>query len=229
MTIWPILVASLVGSPHCAAMCGLIAGAAGRRPAETVAYHGSRLVGYLTLGLAGGLVGVAAERLGAWAGLVGTATRVAGIALVLFGLAGILTSLGVGPGRWFRGGHGWVGRVAARGRNLPPLPRASLLGLVTALLPCGWLFAFVAVAAGTADPIRGAATMGAFWIGTVPAVVAAGFFISRLAGPLRARLPIVSGAVLVVFGLVTVLARPSQHATHAGRQPAAGNHGQHGR
>lgn len=228
MTIWPILLASVIGSPHCAAMCGLIAGAAGRRPAASVAYHGARLAGYAALGVIGGLVGAAAERLGAWAGLMGTATRIAGIALILFGLAGILTSLGVGPARWFRGGHGWVGRVAARGRDLPPVTRAALLGLVTALLPCGWLFAFVAVAAGTADPLRGAATMGVFWIGTVPAVVAAGYLVSRLAGPMRARLPILSGAVLVVFGLVTAFARPSQG--HSSHQPApTATHDQHAR
>ncbi|MEZ4456627.1 MAG: sulfite exporter TauE/SafE family protein [Gemmatimonadales bacterium] len=112
---------------------------------------------------------------------------------------------------------GWIAGWPPRGRALPPLGRASLLGLVTAALPCGWLFAFVAAAAATADPLRGALTMAVFWTGTVPAVAGAGLMLARLAGPLRARLPLVSGAVLVGFGLYTALVRPG--TTHAGHAP----------
>ena len=222
MNPWPILVASLFGSAHCAAMCGLIAGAAGRRPAEASAYHGARLLGYLVLGVVGGLVGTAAERLGLWAGITGFASRAAGFGLVAFGLTAMLASLGLRTPGW-RGGHGWLAPVAARGRTLRPLGRGALLGLVTAALPCGWLYAFVAVAAGTGNPWSGAAAMAVFWLGTVPAVAGAGLLVSRLAGPLRARLPLLAGAVMVVFGLVTALARPSP-AHHPAPSAAIDDH-----
>ncbi|MGE0441867.1 MAG: sulfite exporter TauE/SafE family protein [Gemmatimonadales bacterium] len=221
MTLWAVFLGSLVGSAHCAAMCGLIAGAAGRRPTHAAAYHLSRLTGYLILGLIGGAAGAGAERLGTLAGLTGTATRIAGVSLAVFGVGVMLSAAGLRPLRW-NPGHGWIGRVAARGRALPPLGRASVLGLVTAALPCGWLFAFVAAAAATADPVRGALTMAVFWTGTVPAVAGAGLMLARLAGPLRARLPLVSGAVLVGFGLYTALVRPgSGHAGHDAALPAA--------
>ncbi|MBE7450024.1 MAG: sulfite exporter TauE/SafE family protein [Kofleriaceae bacterium] len=41
--------------------------------------------------------------------------------------------------------------------------RAALLGLLSAALPCGWLWAFVVVAAGTGSPVGGALVMTAFW------------------------------------------------------------------
>lgn len=209
MNLWPILLASLVGSPHCAAMCGLVAGAAGRRATTALAYHGSRLAGYLALGALAGALGATAESVGRIAGTTGVAARIAGIVLVCFGLVGVLAALGwrrpTGTGRL----HRIATSVAVRGRALPPVRRAALLGIVTTLLPCGWLYAFVAAAGSTAAASQGALAMSLFWLGTVPAVATAGALVSRLAGPIRARLPLLSAATLIVFGLVTVLARPS--------------------
>ena len=57
---------------------------------------------------------------------------------------------------------------------LTPLPRALCVGLLTAFLPCGWLYLFASYAAGTGSPFWGAAFMAAFWLGSVPALVLAG-------------------------------------------------------
>ena len=64
--IWAILLVSLVGSPHCAGMCGpFIAFCVGtekqspsRHAAVQGAYHGGRLLSYLLLGVVAGLLGV---------------------------------------------------------------------------------------------------------------------------------------------------------------------------
>ena len=85
--------------------------------------------------------------------------------------------------------------------------RAWLVGVLTGLLPCGWLWAFVVSAAGTASAFDGAIVMGVFWLGTVPAMTG----VLALGGPLiarlRARLPIVTACVLVVLGVVTLATR----------------------
>lgn len=213
MTVAVILVASLVGSVHCAAMCGVIAAAAGTGARNVAAYHGSRFAGYMALGGIAGMLGAAVDGLGVWAGMTGVATRVAGAGLVLFGLAGVAAGLGVRLPFRMPAGHGLPGRIMARARAWSPARRAAVLGAVTALLPCGWLFAFVAVAGATADPLRGAVTMAVFWIGTVPAVASAGVVVARLAGPVRSRLPVLAGLVLVVVGLVTVFGRPATPAS----------------
>jgi len=85
--------------------------------------------------------------------------------------------------------------------------RSYLIGTLTGLLPCGWLWAFVIAAAGTASIAGGAAVMLAFWLGTVPAMVG----LLRVTGPLlariRARMPAITAVALIVLGLGTLALR----------------------
>ncbi|HXS19435.1 MAG TPA: sulfite exporter TauE/SafE family protein, partial [Polyangiaceae bacterium] len=87
------------------------------------------------------------------------------------------------------------------------LVRASLLGTLTPLLPCGWFYAFALTAAGTARASHGALVMTVFWLGTVPALLGMGWIMSRWGGWLRTRLPLLTGALLIVIGLLGVVTR----------------------
>ena len=69
-----------------------------------------------------------------------------------------------------------------RSATLPPMAHALATGLLTTLLPCGWLYAFVALAAGTASAPLGALVMLTFWIGTLPAIAAFWIPVALLAG-----------------------------------------------
>lgn len=220
MTVWPVLALSLLGSPHCAAMCGLIAGAAAPTPRAALWYHGTRLASYLILGAVAGTIGLGADRLGDVVGLTAMATRAAGLALVVTGVLGVLRGLGL-----FRLGgvdsHRWVARLALRTRAFPPAARAAALGGLTGMLPCGWLLAFAVAAAGTGRPLDGAIAMGLFWTGTVPALVGATLLIKRAAGPLQRRLPLIGAILLIAFGAFTamrrsppVLAESGAHVVH---------------
>jgi len=125
-----------------------------------------------------------------------------------------------GSGRLFR-------RALVPLRRRRPTTRAALLGLLTAALPCGWLYAFVLAAAGTGGAAGGALLMVAFWIGTVPMLAG----VAALARPLAARLgrhrPLITAAALVVLGLAAIGLRapmlahgvPAASSTEA---PAAG-------
>ena len=79
------------------------------------------------------------------------------------------------------------GRKAAFG--LRPGNRALVIGLLTALLPCGWLYAFAIVAARTGSILFGAAVMAAFWLGTVPILASLGVGVQTLTGTLGRRIP----------------------------------------
>ncbi|RMF85708.1 MAG: sulfite exporter TauE/SafE family protein, partial [Planctomycetota bacterium] len=88
-----VFVASLLGSLHCAGMCGpFVAFAVGADAGRTggawrhVAYHGGRLVTYSLLGVAAGALGAALDLGGAWVGVQRTAAIVAGAIMVLFGV-----------------------------------------------------------------------------------------------------------------------------------------------
>lgn len=202
-----VLIASLLGSVHCAAMCGAFSclyagtapgGGAARAPAlHHAAYHGGRWLSYLTLGLFAGTVG---------SGIGTGAAVVAGVLLVLWGGHALLGASGIRmttprvPAAWQRA----MGAVVLRVRGRPPLVRAAVTGLVTTLLPCGWMWAFVAVAGGTGSRLGAVMVMTLFWIGTLPVMVAVGVGAQSVMGRFRTRLPLVSAGIIVVLGLASI-------------------------
>ena len=87
------------------------------------------------------------------------------------------------------------------------MPRAATIGLLSALLPCGWLYAFAVIAAGTASAAWGAAVMTAFWLGTVPVLASLGVGVQALTGTLGRRIPLATALLLVALGLYTIAGR----------------------
>lgn len=208
-----VFVASLVGSLHCAGMCGpfvAIAVGEGSRPVLLhTAYHGGRLVSYMLLGVAAGAVGQLANLGGALAGVQPVAAVLAGSALIAFGVVSLLRVLGIKslalhPPRF-------LAAVVQRGYRLmadkPPIVRALSIGLLTTLLPCGWLYAFAATAAGTASPWLGALTMAVFWVGTVPVLVAIGSAVRGLTGALGRHISTATALLLIVMGVYSLVGR----------------------
>jgi len=92
-------------------------------------------------------------------------------------------------------------RFAARRR---PATRAALLGAATALLPCGWLYAFVVAAAGSGSAARGALVLLAFFLGTVPLLLLVAVGARRLAEPLRRLTPAAGAVALLLLGAVAL-------------------------
>ncbi len=210
-----VLLASLFGSLHCAGMCGpLVAFAVGafepqsalQRAVLQVAYHGGRLVTYALLGAIGGILGAALDLGGSWLGLQRVAAVLAGGMMIAVGVVALLRYRGARLPQL--GLPAFLPRLVAVGQRtavgLRPLPRALTIGLLTALLPCGWLYAFVIIAAGAGSAAWGAAVMVAFWAGTVPVLVSLGVGIQALTGALGRRLPLATALLLVALGLYTV-------------------------
>jgi sulfite exporter TauE/SafE len=202
-----ILVSSLAGSLHCVAMCGPLVGLhGGARSLRLAVVHAlGRLTTYATLGALAGLVGRAVDVAGRLAAAQHVASIIAGAVIVAWGLRAMAVARG-----WWRVGAArttlWQrGLVQIRGRRA--VRRAWLIGVLTGLLPCGWLWAFVVSAAGTASALAGAAMMAVFWLGTVPAMTG----VLALGGPLidrlRRRLPAISAGVLIALGLATLAVR----------------------
>ena len=196
-----VLIASLLGSVHCGAMCSAFACLANGGTQRGAWYHGGRLVAYIVLGAAAGLVGAGLDTAGLIANVQRTAALVTSVALVVWGLAQLRRALRT---RRFSGATQWGGvlaRLVERTSKWDPRFRAATIGLTTALLPCGWLWAFVATAMGTGAPLRGMAVMTVFWAGTVPmlVVVTAG---AKRWGPIaRVRWPIASASLVLLLGL----------------------------
>ena len=82
-----VLIASLLGSVHCGAMCSAFACLANGGTQRGAWYHGGRLVAYIVLGAAAGLVGAGLDTAGLIANVQRTAALVTSVALVVWGLA----------------------------------------------------------------------------------------------------------------------------------------------
>ncbi len=162
------LLAGLITSLHCAGMCGPLACSlmpARRDEADprTVAsvYHLTRLAGYAALGaLVGGVgrlplsfIGEGAMRYLPWV-------------LVLFFVA-VAVRFDRRLPRLPLLGRAYAA-VTARLRGGSRLRAAALLGVATPLLPCGPLYFVLSLALLSGSAHRGAETLLAFGLGTVP-------------------------------------------------------------
>lgn len=173
-----VAVASLLGSLHCVGMCGPLAiwaTSEGTKPVTLVSYHLGRLTTYLSAGLMAGLLGSALTIGGDVAGLQSLAAMIAGGFLILIGIVRIARMLPMFQRKAVRVPKpsriaGWLHHAKPLLASRGPLGRSYLAGLFTTWLPCGWLYLFVLIAAGTGGVLSALAVMLAFWIGTLPAL-----------------------------------------------------------
>ncbi|MEI8297002.1 MAG: sulfite exporter TauE/SafE family protein [Pseudomonadota bacterium] len=173
------LLAGLAGAAHCAAMCGGIAtavgatfrGGRGLPLAAALAFNTGRLAGYALVGAA-------------LAALVGNTARLLPLAGVALGgrlvAAAVLAALGLRMlcgrdllGAERLGAFFWAGLrpVFARLGRLPATVRPAALGLLWGFMPCGLVYSMLLVAASGGRALDGAATMLAFGVGTLPALL----------------------------------------------------------
>ena len=193
-TLVGALMTGLLGTPHCAAMCGAFATscATQERPfGRTAAYHAGRLTSYASLGAVAGTLGATLQH-----------ARVVGLvlaALFLFyfaaRVAGLLPEVGVNlPG---------VGRAIKAARRMSGPSGGFVLGASTALLPCGLVYAALALPIVAASPLQGAGTMAMMWVGTLPALLAVALLGRRIPRANRAARYALAAALLVsgLYGL----------------------------
>ena len=81
----------------------------------------------------------------------------------------------------------------------------ALLGLVWGLVPCGFLYAAQIKAAETGNLWRGAATMLAFGLGTMPSMLGVGVSTSLVSSDRRSQLFRLGGWITITIGIITLL------------------------
>lgn len=167
----------LGGFGHCVGMCMPFVLFVGRRFAGPEATRGQalrvqllytvgRIATYTGMGIAAGAVGSAVEMAGSMLGFQRAASVVAGIALIAYGLVGLLEVL---PGLAGSGGA-LFGRVAdLMRRRVPNHP--LVMGLLLGFLPCGLVYSAVIAAAALGDPVEGGTGLALFGLGTAPALL----------------------------------------------------------
>lgn len=171
------LTSGLMGGAHCAAMCGGIAAgfsAAAARPglATALQANGGRVAGYVLAGALVGGVGDGVLSLARIDGLAAVSRAAVGLVLVLAALR--LLGADAGLRALPRPAFALWRRIQPLQRRLMPADSPAkriALGLLWAWLPCGLSTTLLAAAWLQGDALRGAATMLAFGLGTLPLMV----------------------------------------------------------
>ncbi|WP_447555351.1 sulfite exporter TauE/SafE family protein [Vreelandella sp. EE22] len=218
------LVFGLLGGAHCIGMCGGIMSALAfavppsmRHPARMtgllLSYNTGRIISYM---LAGALV----AGLGTLVSLAPAARLIlqviAAVMLILMALyianwwKGLLWLEGLGRRLWRL--------IEPLGRRLMPvvhLPQAFVLGALWGWLPCGLVYSMLAWSMATADPRQGALIMGAFGLGTLPALLATGLAARALSGLIRHPATRAGAAIIIIGFALYQLWALLPHAAHS--------------
>ncbi len=184
-----LLAGAVGGFTHCVGMCGpfVLAQTTARLESVPAArmrefhrlagaalapYHMGRATTYVALGAVAGIAGQSIRMIpgldwvaAGW--LVFAAVMF--LAYAVFG-SGVLRAAAAKESRWGRA----LGRFARPLFARPTGMRGYALGLMLGFLPCGFLYAALAVAAGSGGALGGATAMAAFVLGTTPGLVAVG-------------------------------------------------------
>ena len=216
MSVYLILIASLLGSTHCAAMCGGFVALCSQQPAPLrgqVAYHSGRLVTYLALGFISGLIGSNVNQVGQRFGIAQVATIVTAILLIAVGVSGLLRLRLPWP-------NSLIFRQikSLQAKLLPSRTRLILfpfcVGLSSTLLPCGWLYTYVAVAASEAAISASMLVMFIFWIGTLPLLATIGGLSNIVISPLSRFVPILASLLMITAGAFSLHHHLVPHSPH---------------
>jgi len=209
---------ALFGAAHCAAMCGgfvaasftTTAAGSTRRGGPVLAalpMHAGRLSSYALAGAMAGAVGATPALLVGSARFHAVLFSLGALVLVVTGLriAGVpLLPAATGPGagaiaRWVNAA---AGRVGAPDTFLKRLG----VGILWGWAPCAIVYSALPLALVSGSPAGGALVMLAFGAATLPALLGAGWLISRGAalapGPSARRL---AGGAIVVLAIAGIL------------------------
>jgi sulfite exporter TauE/SafE len=224
-----LFVVGLLGSVHCAGMCGGIVGALSVAPvavrvappvrpalANVLAYNLGRIASYMLAGAMAGGIGQGAGALARLPALQAAAYWMANLMLAMLGL--YLMDAWRGLAALEQGGQLLWRHVAPLLRRLQPFDgpgRMLAAGVLWGWLPCGMVYSVLVTAMLSGSALTGALAMLAFGLGTLPMLLGLGLAGARLRASLRLRrVRLACGALVLGFGLAG-LARAAGGLPHS--------------
>lgn len=220
-TLWLAVVTGFLSSLHCIGMCGpIVVGYVSQRPVQISLSGGAASSVARVSSIAPQLVYnlgrvISYSLIGALAGFLGATTLISsdiqdvvsivlGSIMILFALAQLGTFRGFLKGVGKKRGNGMITNFLSGITRSGGLDSRFILGLMTPLLPCGLLYGMAMAAAATLSPIAGAATMGAFAIGSIPALVATGLLSGVIGSRMRLFGTRFAVLLLIIMGILTI-------------------------
>ncbi len=208
MFLWTAFIVGLVGSAHCAGMCGPIALALPlksdnwfTRVSGGLVYNMGRILTYMILGAVFGLLGKGLHMAGfqLWASVViGILMIVMVVIPLVFRKLPSLNTVFEGYSARLLSGFR---AMFHRGGN------SSLfgIGLLNGILPCGLVYVAVAGAINTGDVISAMMYMALFGAGTIPVMLAVSLAGTMISLKFRIFINKLSPYVIVLLGVLFIL------------------------
>jgi len=200
-----------LGSMHCVGMCGGLITALSMSRSRIwwpglMGYQTGRIVTYTLLGLMIGILGMALAQTTWFSGAQQGLTVLAGILMIVFGLAlagwlpdplargmASVTRM-IGLSRWIQ---------AASSSRMPM--SWFMVGLFNGLLPCGLVYAGLALSLTAGSLALAAAMMFAFGLGTVPAMTIVPWVLKSASPAMRGHVLKTAAVLLIGLGILTML------------------------
>lgn len=208
VTAVAILFSSFLGSLHCTAMCGPIAGNLYQRK-KMAWYHLGRLISYSSLGALSGKLGqffLSSE----FIQLRIVAVFTMAFVLIFSGINqffpqfiksnSLLSNLSI-----------FMSRITKKIHIFQFQWPAFIIGLLTIMLPCGWLYTYVIAASATQSAYAGSFVMFLFWLGGLPALSAVPLMLERTMTLNIFDRRKIAGAILIISGIYSIAAFYLQH------------------
>jgi len=208
MFLWTAFIVGLVGSAHCAGMCGPIALALPlksdnwfTRAGGGLIYNAGRIITYMILGAIFGLLGKGIRMAGfqLWASIV------IGILMIIMVVVPLIFRKMPSLNTVF---EGYSARLLSGFRNMfRKGDNKSLfgIGLLNGILPCGLVYVAVAGAINTGDVVSAMMYMALFGAGTIPVMLAVSLAGTMISLNLRIFVNKLSPYVIVLLGVLFIL------------------------
>jgi uncharacterized protein len=208
MFLWTAFIVGLVGSAHCAGMCGPIALALPlksdnwfTRVSGGIVYNTGRIITYMLLGAIFGMLGKGLHMAGfqLWASII------IGILMIVMVVVPLVFKKMPSLNNVF---EGYSARLLGGFRNMfrkGGMPSLFGIGLLNGILPCGLVYVAVAGAINSGDIVSAMLYMALFGAGTIPVMLAVSLAGTMISLNLRIFINKLSPYVIVLLGVLFIL------------------------
>lgn len=208
MFLWTAFIVGLVGSAHCAGMCGPIALALPLRSDNWftrvgggLVYNVGRIITYMLLGAIFGMLGKGLHMAGfqLWASII------IGILMIVMVVVPLVFKKMPSLNNVF---EGYSARLLGGFRNMFRNGGTTSLfgiGLLNGILPCGLVYVAVAGAINSGDVVSAMLYMALFGAGTIPVMLAVSIAGTMISLNLRIFVNKLSPYVIVLLGVLFIL------------------------
>ena len=213
MVPFAVIAASIIGSIHCVGMCGALAVTAGSQNKKgLINYHLGRLLGYFSVGALAGFLG--AEFINSEMKYISLVSTVfLGASFLIIGFRVIKKGqLHIKQPEFLKLFYqNKIGRLLDS--KTPHSVSSFLIGLLSPLLPCGWLYGFILVAVATNNALWGGILLTSFWIGTLPALSGISLLVRKPIKLFNSKATVFFGIFLMFIGFSSLVLKLSSFAS----------------